>query len=378
MKLHPFCALVASLVLTSAAHAQSSAKGDPEKDMFWHNLYLFVGGDVGYNYISTNDAAELNKHGYQLEPKGLLSYSWRDITADVGGGWLFNRSIGNASSGAVLRDKLTMKAGFARVAGRYRFTPHWEAGLLNRVLFGADTRFQTTMAQEKKVNWLMGPEVVYRIPFRFPVQLSGAFLTDLTVSSRQAYQFLFGVQVGFPIFYGAEKKPAPAPTPEPAPLATPEPTVIPTPAPTPTPQVILVPSVTRIYSFDLRRIQFDFDKSTIKPQSMPLLEELGSFLAKHPDAWDKLSVEGHADNTGPAAYNQKLSQARAESVRGVLIGQGAKESAVTAVGYGLTRPLVKENTREARRRNRRVEFHIEGVHQPQLMDEFFRKLNLNY
>ncbi len=354
----------------STEHAESSIKGDPKTDPFWHRFMLFVGADGGYQYTSSDAAAELSKNGYQLDAKGLVSYSWKDVTVDGGGGWFYNYGVGNASGGTVLRDRLTMKAGFARLAGRYRFTPRWEAGLLNHILFGADTRFQTTLAAEKNVNWLTGVEAVYRIPFKFPVQLSGAFLTDVTIPDRQVYQFLFGVQVGFPFLtYPKEATPTPTPTPTPAPTAVPSPT------PTVAPPVTVI---IRTYSFDLQRIQFDFNKADIRPVSMPMLQELGGFLAQHPDAWDKLTVEGHTDNRGTAAYNQGLSERRAENVRKVLIAQGVKESSVTSVGYGLSKPLLRENTREARRQNRRVEFKVEGIHKPDLVDEFFRKLNRKY
>lgn len=375
MKLRVFALLALGIAITFwAAAAKAAEKGDSENDPFWRRLFIFVGGDGGYNYISSHATDELNKHGYQGDAKGFLSYSWTDFTVDAGGGWIYNRSEGNASAGAVLHDQLTTKAAFARVAGRYRFTPQWELGVLNHILFGADTRFQTTLAQTKKVNWLPGVEAVYRIPLNFPIQLSGAFLTDATISGRQVYQILIGVQVGFPLLGPPEKKEAaPAPTPTPTPEPSPTPTPVAAPVCTPPP-----PVVTRSYVFDLKRIQFDFDSAKIRSHSMPMLKELGDFLAGHADAWEKLTIEGHTDRWGPVPYNQRLSERRAESVRSALITQGVKESSVRTAGYGLSRPLVDKNTKEAWQKNRRVEFKVEGIRQPELFDDFFRRLNLEY
>jgi outer membrane protein OmpA-like peptidoglycan-associated protein len=363
--------------------AEGSKKGDPVSDPFWHRLFVFVGGDGGYHFLSSNDAAELSKHGYQIDAKGLLSYSWKDVTADVGGGWLFNSSVGHASSGTLLRDKVNMKAGFVRAAGRYRFTPRWELGLLNHVLFLADTRFQTTQPISNHVNWLFGPEAVYRLPFDFPIQFSAAFLTDATISGRQLYQVLLGVQVGFPLM-GPISTPTPVPTATPTPEATPTPPPTPTPPATPTPPPVPSPITVTVtvpvktYSFDLQPIQFDFASARIRPKSMPMLKKLGAFLSEHSKGWEKLTVEGHTDRRGTAEYNMRLSRQRAESVRKVLIDEGVKESAVSAVGYGFTRPRVDKNTKEAWQKNRRVDFTLEGIKDPEPIDAFFRDLNREF
>jgi outer membrane protein OmpA-like peptidoglycan-associated protein len=366
--------LFAFLLVFSATF--SPAIGGPAEDPFLNRLILFVGGDGGFTYISTKDTSELSRKGYQLDAKGLLSYSWSDITLDAGGGWFYNRTKESAGSGAVLRDSLSMKAAFAKVAGRYRFTPYWEAGLLNHILFGADTRFETAPSQEKNVNWLIGLEAVYRLPVSFPLQLSASVMTDVTIPNRQVYLVLVGIQAGLPIYTPPTPTPEPTatPTPEPTATPTPEPVATATPLPTPTP----MPGITRTYVFNLHQIQFEFDSAKLHPASMKMLKNLGSFLAKNPEAWGKLTVEGHTDRIGTAEYNMRLSQKRAQNVLAILLSEGVKSSSVEAIGYGFSRPRVDAKTKSAYQMNRRVEFKLQGIQKPEIMDRFFHKMNDDY
>jgi len=103
-----------------------------------------------------------------------------------------------------------------------------------------------------------------------------------------------------------------------------------------------------------QQIQFDFDKATIKPVSYPILNEVRDVLRDNPKI--TLEIQGHTDNVGNAAYNLKLSQARADSVRTYLVSNGVAPDRMTAKGYGMTQPLVKNDTAANRTLNRRVQF----------------------
>ncbi|MFH1263212.1 MAG: OmpA family protein [Pseudomonadota bacterium] len=365
--------VAALLLVPVSGGVEAGEKGNPKTDPFVQRLILWGGLEGGYTRISSNDPAELTKQGLQGDVKAGLSYSWSDWTLDGGGGWLYNVVTANITGNSVSHDKVTTRAALAYLGGRYRLTPTWELGLQNHILFDADTRFQTAHTKEKNVNWLAGPELVYRLPYEFPLQLMGTFLTDLTISGRQVYQILVGVQIGFPVW---ENFSTATPTPTPASTATPEPAATPTPGPTPTPHIILVP--TRTYRFDLKRIEFDFNKATLRPGSKEMLDDLGTFLAKHPGAWDRLIVEGHTDNRGTQAYNQRLSERRAESVKNVLVSHGVPASSIQTIGYGYSRPRIDQSTKGAWQKNRRVEFRFERIHQPDLLDDYFRKVNQEY
>ncbi len=100
-------------------------------------------------------------------------------------------------------------------------------------------------------------------------------------------------------------------------------------------------------------LNFDFDKATMRPDSKPILDEVEKLLVA--DSQLRLTVEGHTDNVGQPAYNQRLSQARAEAVVAALTGRGIAATRLRAVGYGQERPIADNATDAGRAQNRRVE-----------------------
>jgi outer membrane protein OmpA-like peptidoglycan-associated protein len=106
-----------------------------------------------------------------------------------------------------------------------------------------------------------------------------------------------------------------------------------------------------------KQVQFVQDSAEISEKSTALLAEIADLLIRNPQV-TKVEVQGHTDYTGSAEYNQQLSQARAEAVRNWLIAAGVQADRLTAVGYGLSRPLVPNITEANRAKNRRVAFVI--------------------
>ncbi len=104
-------------------------------------------------------------------------------------------------------------------------------------------------------------------------------------------------------------------------------------------------------------VYFETGKAIIKPESLPLLDEVAEVLRAHPEL-TKVRVEGNTDGRGPAPANQTLSQSRAESVRAYLVGKGVAVERLDAIGYGESKPLVKEKTAADQAKNRRVDFFI--------------------
>jgi OOP family OmpA-OmpF porin len=73
-------------------------------------------------------------------------------------------------------------------------------------------------------------------------------------------------------------------------------------------------------------------------------------------------IEGHTDNVGKAEYNDRLSDARAKSVRQYLIDKfGIDASRITSAGYGMNKPIASNDTKEGRQKNRRVEAVLEAM-----------------
>jgi len=123
------------------------------------------------------------------------------------------------------------------------------------------------------------------------------------------------------------------------------------------------------YAWDLRPVRrdevivtndvhFAFDKADILPSSFPVLDEVAQSIDARP-AVKRVRVEGHTDSYGSDAYNQKLSERRAHSVKKYIIQRGVPEDKVDAIGQGEVKPIADNATKEGRARNRRVEFHLQ-------------------
>ncbi len=151
----------------------------------------------------------------------------------------------------------------------------------------------------------------------------------------------------------------PKPTPKPAVKVSTKPVlVVPKPAPIvvatkPTP---VAPPKDTLQKYIPKNIFFEQSTSKMYVESQTELDRLTSMLKSYPLA--KLTIEGHTDNIGNAAANQKLSEERAQSVKSYLIAKGVDNQRLTAKGYGSTRPLFREIKDKANSKNRRVEFIV--------------------
>lgn len=106
-------------------------------------------------------------------------------------------------------------------------------------------------------------------------------------------------------------------------------------------------------------VKFDFDKSQVKEESYSDIKNLADFMKQYPQT--STVVEGHTDSIGTDAYNQGLSERRANAVRDVLVNQyGVEGERVNAVGYGESRPVADNATDAGRAINRRVEAEVEA------------------
>ena len=106
-------------------------------------------------------------------------------------------------------------------------------------------------------------------------------------------------------------------------------------------------------------VKFDYDKSVVKEESKADIKAVADFMSQYPQT--TTTVEGHTDSNCSDAYNQGLSERRANAVRDVLVNQyGVAGDRVSSVGYGESRPVADNNTDEGRAVNRRVEASVEA------------------
>ena len=106
----------------------------------------------------------------------------------------------------------------------------------------------------------------------------------------------------------------------------------------------------------LQDVNFKFDSAKLRPQAFPKLDQAAADLKGQ--NYPHVQVDGYTDNIGPAAYNLKLSERRAQSVRKYLIGKGVPADTLTTKGYGKTHFVATNKTKEGRLENRRVELHV--------------------
>ena len=122
------------------------------------------------------------------------------------------------------------------------------------------------------------------------------------------------------------------------------------------------PAPTESKKIILRGINFDFDKANVKPEFAPVLDEAAQILQANPNV--RVTIEGHTDSIGTAAYNQKLSERRAAAVKRYLVSKGVSANRLDTVGYGESRPIAPNKTPkgrdnpEGRAMNRRAELKV--------------------
>jgi outer membrane protein OmpA-like peptidoglycan-associated protein len=106
------------------------------------------------------------------------------------------------------------------------------------------------------------------------------------------------------------------------------------------------------------KIQFDFNKATIRPESDDLMNEIIKVIKENQHI-KKIAIEGHTSSEGSDKYNLKLSDKRAKAVMEYLVTKGSlPKEMFTAKGFGESKAIADESTEEGKEKNRRVEFNI--------------------
>ena len=176
---------------------------------------------------------------------------------------------------------------------------------------------------------------------------------SLRTEARGTYNFdekfwNYTALAGLNVVLGGHLKPA-APVVEVAPV---------TPTPAPTPVAPVAPPQVEDLQMELR-VFFDTNKSNIKDQYKPEVAKVADALTTFPNATAR--IEGHTDNTGPRKLNERLSLARANSVKSSLVNEYNVDPArLSTQGFAWDQPIADNKTKEGRAMNRRVFATITG------------------
>jgi outer membrane protein OmpA-like peptidoglycan-associated protein len=109
---------------------------------------------------------------------------------------------------------------------------------------------------------------------------------------------------------------------------------------------------------NINDVLFDFNKYTLKPEAREKMARVAGILEAYPGL--KIRLEGHTDSIGTDDYNQRLSEMRADTVRGYLMDQGVPAGSLSAVGLGKADPVASNDTAAGRQKNRRVDMVVSG------------------
>lgn len=120
--------------------------------------------------------------------------------------------------------------------------------------------------------------------------------------------------------------------------------------------MIYLAPIQKSTKFVIKNIYFEFDKTTITPESNQELDRQAKFLQDNPEI--SILITGHTDSKGSDEYNMRLSDGRANAVRQALIDRGIAPERLKAEGRGETEPIATNDTEEGRAENRRIEIEI--------------------
>lgn len=115
------------------------------------------------------------------------------------------------------------------------------------------------------------------------------------------------------------------------------------------------------------RLLFDSGKSTIKDDSKEVIGTIANIITNKTAA--DVLIEGHTDNIGSDRLNQKLSLARANAVKKVLMAKDVPSDRIRIIGHGKRKPKAENSTKDGRRLNRRTEIYLLGENDKEIVNE---------
>lgn len=308
-------------------------------------LHLFGGTDLGWSTVSPYAYPEGVRSGLDFDLKLLGSaYIQQHWIVDLGGGWQYSKRSGENFTGGF--SKVITRGAFLEASVRYGQFSGWQFGPVVDMILVGDVGLGNGMltdSQGQKAT-LAGLQVFYEWAEKnYRVRVGGRWMTSLNIDSRSVNVYQAGVEVGIPLDFSHPSGP----------------------------HYVRRPGINVIQKdralkrvrlvLDARRIEFDYDKATLRPEAAARLARLGQFLSKSRDNWEALRISGHTDERGSVEYNQTLSENRAAAVKTALAGQGVAREKMQTRGFSKLQPIDPGHNEAAWQRNRRVEFEFTGV-----------------
>ena len=362
--------MAGALLASQAAQAQDNTFINPD----WANSAWYIGAGVGQSRATIDEprlraslaangetvtgfSKDQRDTGYKLfvgrqlnqyfaVEAGYFDLGKFDFKSSTSGNGVLNGEAGFRGVNLDLLGQLPLSQRLSllgRVGMHYTKTNTEFSG--NRLLGSSNTH-----ASERKLNAKLGLGLEYK--FSEALALRGEVeryrLNDAVGNRGDAD--LYSVSLVYKLGRPASATPAYQPAPEVAPVvAMPAPVIVAVPAPTPVAEKV---------SFASEAL-FDFDQSTLKPQGKAALDQLLGQLTGMD--LEVIVTVGHTDAVGSDAYNQKLSQRRAEAVKAYLVTQGVETNRVYTEGKGETQPVADNTTAAGRAKNRRVTVEVVGT-----------------
>lgn len=349
----PYLLIAVNLALGSTAYAEPSPPSYDEGSSdaatssalpYYQNGHVYVGGRIGW--AAYQDACGSSAEYCDTDTLGLGvygGYQFTDWFALEGGMTSYGSPEARYATGGkveadVYGGELTVKLS----------VPVTERMVLFTRLGGAWQRIDKTVSQmpdsieSREWNVLSSLGVSYRISQRWSLRGEYQFIDGIGDGEVDQADLHF-TSVGLTYHFGQE-------TPVVEPVIEPEPQYV-----TTTQTVSL--SAESLFGFDSAELTYNADLASLAEQ-----------LTRYSEG--KVQIVGHTDNTGPEAYNQHLSERRAQAVANYLKRMGIAESRLSVEGLGESRPVTSNDTVEGRAQNRRVEVAfdttVEEVHLSEL------------
>lgn len=312
-------------------------------------LYWYQAVDLGFGTVSPYRAPELSRDGGQHGIRTLGSYGFHpDWTVEGGVGWQWGKRSAYNSDQSFTK---TIHRGFFIEPGlKYSINRNWLAGPFLMLSMASDVGLgdgSFTDSSGKNLA-LFGVEALYQIPGDDLAihRIGGRIGTDLNIPGRTARWYQLTYQFGWPVFSEWFKK-------------------------TRNPVLPLVHKNRPLKRYQIvldgSNIEFDLNRSSLRPDSQARLNSMARFLMANHQRWKTLVLSGHTDERGSDAYNKSLSIARAKSVKQSLVAAGIPSQRIATRGFGENRPLDPGHDERAWQRNRRVEFDFLGVSDVELL-----------